>query len=54
MVEKGKVSSASCYTVWKFQDFSVTRILREINFGDSESSKNVVFATLGAVNLLTC
>ena len=24
-------------TVWKFQDFSVTQILREINFGDFET-----------------
>ena len=26
-------------TVWKFQDFSVTQILREINFGECRSSK---------------
>ena len=26
-------------TVWKFQDFSITQILREINFGESRSSK---------------
>ena len=36
-------SVASC-TVWKFQDFSVIQILREINFGDSRSSKIAVFA----------
>ena len=24
------------YTMWKFQDFSVTQILREINFWDSK------------------
>ena len=30
-----------CYvrTVWKFHDFSITQILREINFGESRSSK---------------
>ena len=26
------------YTVWKFYDFSITLILREINFGDSRST----------------
>ena len=26
-------------TVWKFHDFSITRILHEINFGDSRSAK---------------
>ena len=25
------------YTGWKFQDFPITQILREINFRDSES-----------------
>ena len=28
------------YTVWTFQDFSVIQNLREINFGESRSSKN--------------
>ena len=27
------------FTVWKFQDFSVTQILREINFGEVEVVK---------------
>ena len=27
------------YTVWTFHDFSVILILREINFGESRSSK---------------
>ena len=40
------------YTVWKFQDFSITQILREINFEESGSAKNAVFAILGAVNLV--
>ena len=26
-------------TVWKFQDYSVSHILREINFGESRSFK---------------
>ena len=33
-------------TVWKFQAFSITQILREINFGESTSSKNAVFVML--------
>ena len=39
-------SWSSKYTVWKFQDFSITQILREINFEFSRSSKNAFFATL--------
>ena len=31
-------------TVWKFHDFPITQILREINFGQSRSSKTAVFA----------
>ena len=37
-------------TVWKFQDYSVVQILREINFGESRSSKTAVYAILGAMN----
>ena len=37
--------------MWKFQDFSVIQILREINFVDLESSKNTVLAVFGALNL---
>ena len=45
-----KVSAPT--TVWKFQDFSVIQILREINFGESRSSKTAVFAILGRFILL--
>ena len=38
--------------MWKFQDFSITQILREINFGDSRSAETAVFAILGAVNFV--
>ena len=38
--------------MWKFQDFSVTHILREISFGDSKSSKIAIFAIFGALNLV--
>ena len=40
--------SCCCYTVWKFHNFSVTHILREINFGEFRSSKNAVFAIFGS------
>ena len=39
-------------TVWKFQDFCITVILREINFEDSRSAKSTVFAILGAPNFV--
>ena len=34
------------------QDFSVTQILREINFGESRSSKIAIFAIFGAFDLV--
>ena len=33
-------------TVWKFHDFSITQILREINFWDSRSAKKPAILTL--------
>ena len=38
--------------MWKFQDFGITEILREINFVDSRSAKTTIFAILGAVNFV--
>jgi len=38
-------------TVWKFQDFSITQILREINFGESGSAKSAILTHLDALNL---
>ena len=35
-------------TLWKFEDFSVTHNLREINLGQSKSPKSTVFAIIGA------
>ena len=37
-----------CYvrTVWKFHDFSITQILREINFGDCRSAKSAILTYL--------
>ena len=40
------------YTVWRFQDFSVTQIIREINFGESRNSKTAIVAILRALNLV--
>ena len=37
-------------TVWKFKNFSITQILREINFGEFKSAKSAVFAILEALN----
>ena len=44
------MSADSVATVWKFQDFSVSQILREITFGESRSSNTPVFAIFGELN----
>ena len=49
-IEIIKIESPQCATVWKFQDFSITQILREINFGESSDSKTAVFIIFGALN----
>ena len=41
-------------TVWKFQEFSVTQILREINFGDFRSANSAVLTDLEALNFSFC
>ena len=38
--------------MWKFHDFSVTQILREINFGEFRRLKSAIFAILGALNFV--
>ena len=38
------------FTVWKFQDFSIIHILREINFEDSKSAKSAILTHLEALN----
>ena len=38
-------------TVWKFHDFSITQILREITFGGCKCSKNAIFAIAAALKL---
>ena len=37
-------------TVWKFQDFFATQILREINFGHFEAQKTAILTILTALN----
>ena len=44
-----KLDSQIC-TVWKFQDFSITQILREINFEDSRSAKSAILTHFELLN----
>ena len=37
-------------TVWKFQNFSITQILREINFRDFRSAKSAILPLLETLN----
>ena len=37
-------------TVWKFHEFSVTWILREIKFGNSKSAKSAILTHLEGLN----
>ena len=46
------VSDKRPSTVWKFHDFYVTQILREINFEESWSCKTAVFVILGALKMI--
>ena len=39
-------------TVWKFHDFSITYILREINFEDCVSAKSAISTHLEAMNFV--
>ena len=39
-------------TMWKCHDFSVTQIFREINFGESRSSKTAVLTILEALKMI--
>ena len=38
------------FTVWKFHYFSITQILREINFRDSRNEKCIILTNLEALN----
>ena len=39
-----------CYIVWKFHDFSITQILREINSRDFIAAKTAILTHLEALN----
>ena len=39
------------FTVWIFHDFSITQILREINFWDPRSFKSAIFCPFGQFQL---
>ena len=47
-----KIRVTETQTVWKFQDFAITHILREINLWDSRSAKTAIFAILEALNFV--
>ena len=38
--------------VWKYQDFSETQILREINYEESRSSKSAIFIKMAGFERL--
>ena len=42
--------SGQYFSVWKFQNFAITQILREINFGDSTSAKSAILTHLVVLN----
>ena len=45
-------SKSNKRTVWKFEDFFITQILREINFAECRSAKIAFFAIFGALNFV--
>ena len=45
-----KENPAVSITVWKFHDFSITQILREINFEECRSAKPAILTHLEALN----
>ena len=44
-----KLLKSTC-TVWKFHNYSITQILREINFSDSRNVKSAILTHLEALN----
>ena len=57
LFEKHQVScchnSLKLFIVWKFHDFFITQILREIDFGGSRSSKAAVFVMFRGFEFFT-
>ena len=53
VIDFTKYFSMACFsTVWKFQNFSVIQILREINFVAHRSSITIVFAISGGLKFV--
>ena len=52
MLNPDYIQNTFLLTLWKFQDISITQILREINFEDSRSAKSNIFAILGALTFV--
>ena len=50
--EDHPLKNAHVVTVQKFNNFSVTQILREINFGEYRSSKTAILGALKLVNVI--
>ena len=48
--KKGNQILSGVFTVWKFQNFAITHILREINFGDSTRAKSAILTHLEVLN----
>ena len=49
-----KKSKVSFHTVWKLQNFSITQILREINFENSRSEKSAILTHFEALKFDIC
>ena len=47
---RGSNANANQSTMWKFHDFSITQILREISFANSKSAKHAILTHLEALN----
>ena len=46
----GCIAQLPIATVWKFQNFAITQILREINFGDSTNAKSAISTHFDVLN----
>ena len=44
------LSKSVNFTVWKFHDFYISQILREINFGEFRSAKSAILTHLEGLN----
>ena len=51
---RSPINAKLYFTVWIFHNFSITEILREINFGGSRSAKSAISKHLEALNFDFC